>query len=207
MTYYNNLDKNINKNIILKDIVRLIKNSGYEIEENLFPEKITVNQILFIYEYLELEYFDCFVEDLNQNAQTINENNQKEIDKYFENSELLLTKNVVNDALKKYFLRYCLGDYEKRENIFNNMKVEKIFSKIDIWGKNIFEDSKFDAEQKKLKSFNEIENYFINILFKKDIAEQNDPNSGNYNFNIPSVDQDDNNGLPEEDEGPEEDQE
>ena len=207
MTYYNNLDKSINKNILLKDIVRLIKNSGYEIEENLFPEKITVNQILFIYEYLELEYFDYFVEDLNQNEQTINENNQKEIDKYFENSELLLTKNVVNDALKKYFLRYCLGDYEKRENIFNNMKVEKIFSKIDIWGKNIFEDSKFDAEQKKLKSFNEIENYLINILFKKNIAEQNDPNSGNLKFNIyPDEEPDNNNDLSEEGEGPEEDQ-
>ena len=109
--------------------------------------------------------------------------------------------------MKKYFLRYCLGDYEKRENIFNNMKVEKIFSKIDIWGKNIFEDSKFDAEQKKLKSFNEIENYLINILFKKNIAEQNDPNSGNLKFNIyPDEEPDNNNDLSEEGEGPEEDQ-
>ena len=32
-------------------------------------------------------------------------------------------------------MRYCLGDYDKKENILKNMKIENMFLKRDIWEK------------------------------------------------------------------------
>ena len=34
-------------------------------------------------------------------------------------------------------MRYCLGDYDKKENILKNMKIDKMLLKKDIWEEKI----------------------------------------------------------------------
>ena len=92
--------------------------------------------------------------------------------KDFINNLDLLKKNVISKATKKYLMRYCLGDYDKKENILNNMKIDKMFLKKDVQEKEIFNAPKFKEESEKLKKLNiENNNYIDKYLFYNIIRE------------------------------------
>ena len=86
----------------------------------------------------------------------------------------LLNQDLLINGIKKYIVRYFLGD-SIRNNPHNleNIKFDDIFNRMDIWGKNIFDDKKFKDESNKLCSLNKKENnnlliYFYSAIFKKE---------------------------------------
>ena len=83
---------------------------------------------------------------------------------------ILLNQDLIIKGIKKYIVRYFLGDNIVNNTILKNIKLEDIFSKQDIWSKNIFTDKKFKDEKNKLISLNQKENclliYFYGIIFK-----------------------------------------
>lgn len=50
----------------------------------------------------------------------------------------LIKDDVISKAAKKYLMRYCLGDYDKKENILKNMKIDKMLLKRYMGRKNIY---------------------------------------------------------------------
>ena len=95
----------------------------------------------------------------------IKNNLQNAIDK-----NILLNRDLIIKGIKKYIVRYFLGDNIVNNPILKNIKIEDIFSIQDIWSKNIFTDKKFKDEKNKLISLNQKENclliYFYGIIFK-----------------------------------------
>lgn len=72
----------------------------------------------------------------------------------------LIKDDVISKAAKKYLMRYCLGDYDKKENILKNMKIDKMLLKKDIWEEKIFINPKFKEESEILNNLNiENDNY------------------------------------------------
>ena len=122
-------------------------------------------------------YFDKNKDDIKPNKV---ENNKKEdVEKYFEKDNLLINKEKLSNAVKKYYLRYCLGDYEKKEDILKNMDMDKII-KDDIWEEEILKKEQFKKEFEKLKTLNGdnnnyLINYLLNDIFNMDEEVENNP--------------------------------
>ena len=144
-------------------------------------DNLYIDNIFSLYEIVESKYFDNQNEKFLKNDQLksnfIGVEKQKEIKNHFNNTNLLIKEDILIEAIKKYFLRYCLGDYEKEVDILKNMNIDKIFRKSDIWDKNIFKNIKFEEESKALIRLNNgdkkfIEKYFFSIIFNlKDEAK------------------------------------
>ena len=94
----------------------------------------------------------------------------------------LINKEILIKGIKKYILRYCLGDYKNRNNLFDKLKkiFEDIFERSDIWGDKIFNDKRFNEESNRLilinKEGNCILNYIYNILFSEEEEEEYEQN-------------------------------
>jgi hypothetical protein len=160
--------KNISKKISIK--------YGYEINESLHFDDIYTDNILSIYEKFEEICFDYFKEILKP-VELTNEKD-KTIEDYLNNLELI-KKDEISKAAKKYLMRYCLGDYDKKENILKNMKIDKMFLKKDIWEEKMFNDPKFKEESEKLKKLNNendnyIDNYFLYNIINASKSEEKD---------------------------------
>ena len=144
--------------VSFKDIAEMIfKKYGYKINEILHFDDIYVNNILSIYEKYEEVCFQYFKELLIPKNLT----NEKDNDiKYYLNNLELIKEDDISKATKKYLMRYCLGDYDKKENILKNMKIDKMILKKDIWEEKIFNNIKFKEDCEKLSKINiENDNY------------------------------------------------
>lgn len=100
------------ENIIQRYFRNDRKKYGYEINESLHIDDIYVDNILSVYEKYEEICFQYFKEILMP-EKLINEKD-KAIKDSLSNLELI-KDDVISKAAKKYLMRYCLGDYDKRK--------------------------------------------------------------------------------------------
>ena len=176
MKYYDYEEKNLEK-MTLKRIGEILNETGYEVNKLLLSDDFYVNNIMDLYETVELKSLEVFRQTLlNNNPQissiNLEKSKEEKINFHFTMDNLLLNKNTCITSVKRYILRYCFGDYEKEDEIFKNFSIEKIFTKKDIWDKNVFENKKFTEEIEKLKSLDEgnnkyLEKYFFSNIFKQ----------------------------------------
>jgi hypothetical protein len=163
------------KKISLKTLVNAIKKDGYNIEPNFPCNNICISNVFSLYEIIEEIYFDKNKNNIKPNK--IENNKKEDVEKYFEKDNLLIDKEKISNAVKKYYLRYCLGDYEKKEDILKNMDMDKLM-KDDIWEEEILKKEQFKNEFKELKILNgNNNNYLINYLlddiFKNEEVDEN----------------------------------
>jgi len=177
----------------LKDISEMIsKNYGYKFNDSFNFDNIYINNILSLYEEI---CFDYFKEKLmphklaNQNSEINDPVNDLQ----------LITKKDISKATKKFVMRYCLGDYDKKENILKNMKIDNMFLKRDIWKKEIFNSPKFKEDCEKLKSLNIENDNYLDNYFLYNIINENDSESPEKPKETES------NEIPDNNEGGEED--
>ena len=67
-------------------------------------------------------------------------------------------------------MRYCLGDYQNRNEIATKISFEKILNRIDLWNDEISTNQKFKEEVNELMNMNNddcLMNYFIKKIFNK----------------------------------------
>ena len=179
LMYYYNGEENSNdsskeRKTSLKKIGNLLSESGYIVKDVLLSNDLYINDIILLYEIVENKYFEHKRESLQNNNQlnnnTIQEEKKNEIHNYIKTNNVLLKEDKLLDAMKKYILRYCLGDYENQNEIFKNMDIDKFFAKSDIWDTAIFNDEKFKKESEDLKKLNDgnnkyLEKYLISSIF------------------------------------------
>ena len=176
MDYLKN-DKSIDGKTNIKDIIQIMKkenNQFVESFEELFENlKLNINQIFYLYELIEEKVFNILTQNIKEELKSdekmkISEEKEKEIQNEL-NNNTLLKEDAIIKAIKKYFVRYYLGDNSDNKSISNNIKINDIFNKIDVWNKEIVEKNSFKEENKKLCDFNGTENclliYFYNIIF------------------------------------------
>lgn len=90
---------------------------------------------------------------------------EKEIQNEISNNSIL-NEDLLIKTLKKYIVRYCLGDNSGINNWYN-IKLDDEFNKIEVWDKNIFNNEKFKEDKNKLISINNEDNCLLNYLFMK----------------------------------------
>ena len=177
--YYIKNNRKMESKISLKEICEKMRENGnYKINEIFYDENIFINDIMDLYISIEDKCLDSIenkiANDRKLDDEYLKNEKKKEINKYFEdNKKLLLNKDLITKAAKRYILRYCYNDYEKDDEILKNFDMKKILECEDIWDKGIYNDSKFKEEMKELIKFNEdnidnIEQYILSLIFKKD---------------------------------------
>ena len=195
--YIKNNQERINNKITLKEICEKLEENEYnKLYEKLKNPEIFIKDIIILYENIEEKIFDNLINLLPNVTKSKLENfkNEKknELNEYFKNENLLLSKDILINALKKYILRYCFCDYETEDEILKNFDIEKIFNKEDIWEKRILKDPKLKEEKDRLISLNNnnnLEQYFLYLIFigdqeaeeeeKKDEENEDDDNDDN----------------------------
>ena len=176
------------ENISLQYIAKIIKKNNYNISDLLYEflnknkETIHINNLLFLYEKIELKCFEHLTEELCNEMKGIyvDEKNEKIIMEYFKNDKLLLNEEILLNSFKKYILRYCIGNNQNKNEIKNNIQLEKILNKEDIWEEKIFKDEKFKEESKELEKINNEKNILIKYCLNKCLKikkEQEKPKS------------------------------
>ena len=171
----NNYDS---ENISLDYIAKIVQNSNYQINE-LFMEflsqnkdMIHINNLLFLYQKLEIKCFEYLIEEAPNDIKPneIDEESKLKICEYFKNNDILLKEEIILNSIKKYILRYCIGNNQNEKEILKNIDLDKILNKIDIWDDKILKDEKFKEETKELMKIDNEKNilmkYFLNQLFK-----------------------------------------
>ena len=185
---YNNNNFDSEK-ISLGYIAQVLQKENYIINElfmeflNLHNNNIHINTILYLYEKIELKCFDNLTEQISNIIinNNISVDKESKIKEYFNNEkDILLKEDIILNSIKKYILRYCIGDHTDKDDILKKINIEKILNKEDVWSTNIYKNEQFEEEIKKLINLNDEENslmkYFLNILFKnkkeKDIEDK-----------------------------------
>ncbi|KAG4089111.1 hypothetical protein H8356DRAFT_1007620 [Neocallimastix lanati (nom. inval.)] len=117
---------------------------------------ITLNKLIDCYEYIEQFNFQKILRNVPRNTE-LDENEldslnlpeyinayaklkdqQKEmLNKHFENSRLIITKNDLNNAIRKYISRYMVNE---RYNKFNINVFDEIRYRSELWNDNINSD-------------------------------------------------------------------
>ena len=161
--YYNIESDEESKTLSLNTLIDIIKEEvGFKVDHN-FPtcDNIYLKNILSLYEKIEEKYFELNKNDIK--PKNIENKKKEEIDNYFNNNNLLIKKDTISNIVKKYYLRYCLGDYEKEEDKLKNMDMNK-FKKEDLW--RFTENKKeYEKEFEDLRKLNgDNNNYLINYL-------------------------------------------
>jgi len=166
------LINSIKEKISFKKISEMIKKKyGYEIEDSLIIEDIYVNNILSAYEKYEEICFDYFKDILI--PENLTNEKDETIKDYLDELELIKIDDI-SKATKKYLMRYCLGDYDKKENILKNMKIEKMFFKKDIWEEKIYFNPKFKEEYEKIIKLNNDNDNYLDKYFLYNIINDNE---------------------------------
>ena len=77
----------------------------------LFLERFTISQIISIYEYLELLWFNEIKENMFVDyKKVINEEKKKNIEKFFQdNKSVVINKLVISTTIRKFISRYLVG--------------------------------------------------------------------------------------------------
>ena len=174
-------------NIRISDIIKIILKENYKMSDEFnkflksYDDIITINNILFFYEKIEVKLFDKLTEKIKPKKEIKKEIRDK-IDKYFEKNNLLLNKDILSDSLKKYILRYCLGNYDIQNEALKNLtNFNDIFNRSDIFREKIFKDERYQEEFNQLNRLNDnkennIINYFYNLIYND--KEDDKPNEG-----------------------------
>ena len=94
------------------------------------------------------------------------------ISEYFNknSNELLLNEGVLLDGIKKYIIRYCIGDNQDKIDIIKKIDIKNIFDKKYIWHFILLQkehENKFKDEVNKLLDLNKEGNNLIQYLLKK----------------------------------------
>jgi hypothetical protein len=136
-----------------------------------YSDGFGINNLLYLYEKAEIKYFDYISEEISKNNNIIQEN-VKNIEDYFKekNDQLLIKEITFLDIVKKYIMRYCIGDNIKKDEIIKNIDINKILSKKCLWYFIIFKNNKeeiINDEINKLLKLNETENSLIKYILKK----------------------------------------
>jgi len=162
-------------NIKINYIIKLIEKENYTMSKythelmTIYDDFLYICHLLSFYELIELKVFEYLTEGIkekmkeNLNAFMINQS--KEIENILEKDEV---KTKLINGIKKYILRYCIGDNNNRNDAlekFNN-NFEDLFKKSDIWTDN----SQISKEKReKLILINKqnkcVVKYFYNIIF------------------------------------------
>ena len=135
--------------------------------------ELKIDKLFALYEIIEEKAFEILLEKLKEETKEYKKILEEKIKNKLQNAidkNILLNQDLIIKGIKKYIVRYFLGDNIVNNPILKNIKLEDIFSKQDIWSKNIFTDKKFKDEKNKLISLNQKENclliYFYGIIFK-----------------------------------------
>ena len=166
-------------------IINIIEKGNFKMNEQLKQfmniSSLLINNLLSFYEIIELKVFNNLTQDLkvkiNKNKLEINikEETKNIINKNLKNN-MFINEEILTNGIKKYILRYCLGDNKNSNNILDkfNKNFGDIFNRSDIFRK-ISNDARFKSESKNLININKDGNcvlkYFYNILFS-DKAEE-----------------------------------
>ena len=169
------------ENVSLKYISRIIEKSNYRMNENfsdfLTNENIHLNDLLYIYERSELKYFDYLKEEISNEIKikNISEEVNSKIKEYFKNDKIILNEEIISNSIKRYIMRYCIGDYQNRNEIAQKINFEKILNRTDLWNDEISKNEKFKEEVNELLKMNNDDcllNYFIKKIFNKSSENQ-----------------------------------
>ena len=189
-----------NESISIYSIIRIIERNKYNMNELNkltydLSDSLFICNLLGLYEKIELKVFEYLTNEIKEKMQPseirIAKLLKDKILNHFKENEanLLIKKEILIKAIKKYILRYCIGDSKDKNKVLEklNNNFDNIFNRIDIWGKHIFEDKKFKEESNKLiminKEGNCIVKYFYGIAFgfesekddgKEDISDNSD---------------------------------
>ena len=177
----------------LNYIIKILEKSNYSLSNafnNLlskFDDILSLNNIIYLYEKIELKVFDEFSKDIklniNKKDKEIKKEEKEKIENILNNKEIIITKDIFINAAKKYILRYCIGDNINKNNILNNFKNgNELFNRYDIWGEKLFKDEKFMDKSNKLKKINGEKNYLIKYILN-DIFYQDENNKLEYEEN------------------------
>ena len=166
--------------VYIMDIMQKENNNLNEVFISLIENSnFKINQILSLYEIIEEKAFNSLTQKLKEKLildQTTNlpKEKEKEIQNEISNNSIL-NEDLLIKTLKKYIVRYCLGDNSGINNWYN-IKLDDEFNKIDVWDKNIFNNEKFKEDKNKLISINNEDNCLLNYLFMKifEIVENDD---------------------------------
>ncbi len=118
--------------------------------------KIRLNQLIDCYEYIEFLNYDKILANVSKNVNKALEKNQiEELNQHFErNSELLIGKRELGEAVRKFISRYLVGERFKNFdwNIFILLK-----PKSELWNEKIIteqNENQFNEEIEQLEKIN-----------------------------------------------------
>ena len=177
-------------------LCKILRKKNYHVNELLseflknYNDGFGINNLLFLYSKAEIKYFDFISEEISQNNNIIKENN-KNIEDFFKekNNELLINELVLLDGIKKYIMRYCVGDNQNKNEIMKKIDLKNILEKKSVWYNIDLNNEKIKNEINKLLELNEGDNlmkYALKKLFdsnkkiekkKKDILEDDEGQS------------------------------
>ena len=129
-------------NIKINYIIKIIEKENYKMSKYTHELMAKYDDFLYIchlisfYEIIELKVFEYLTEGIKEkmkgNINVLMPNQKKEIENILENNE---TKIGLINGIKKYILRYCIGDNKNKNDVlekFNN-NLEDLFKKSDLW--------------------------------------------------------------------------
>ena len=169
---------NQNEKISLEYISKILRRNNYLICDllmeffNNYNNVLYINNLLFLYEKIELKYFVYISADIGNSIikdknYDINYNDKMIIENYFKNNEnQVIKEEILLDSCKKYIMRYSKGSNEELTKI----ELNNIFEKECIWYfflKEKDNENKFNDEKKILLKLNDKENILMKFLFKK----------------------------------------
>ena len=170
-------------------LIKLMEKENNKINDefkNLFIDlKLNINQIYALYEIIEEKAFEYLIEKIKDETKEYETEKENDLFKKIIDNNIILKEDILIKSIKKYIIRYCLGDNNGKDPILKKVKFEDIFNKIDIWGEAIFNDEKFKDESRALISEYQKDNnlliYFYEIIFQKTdyLGQGSDPGEDN----------------------------
>ena len=138
---------------------------------NNYGDNIGINNLLFLYERVEIKYFDYIFDEIKNNNIDV-QGNFNYIKEYFNtnNKDLLLNEEIIIDGFKKYIMVYSFGDNQNKDEILKKIDINKIFEKKCIWHFILINEeqkSKFGEEVNRLLNLNGEENNLIKYVLNK----------------------------------------
>ena len=167
---FNNKEKNIyNENTEVNEI--FIRLPSYIIIQNdmkiLFNQtnNFCIKHLIDIFEFMEEKNYNFIIENVNYDYK-INLNpeiNENMIKDYFKNeNELLIKKNILKSAIRKFISRFLTGTskqtyFKNDDNLFYYLEYKK-----ELWPFNIFNHNNFGTEIDNLRNtFNVLLNQIV----------------------------------------------
>ena len=180
MIYLKDEKLNLQKLDINNYLIKLMEKENNQIDKkfkNLFENlKLNIKQIYSLYEIIEEKAFNHLLEKIKDETTEYETEKENELFKKIIENNTILKEDILIKGIKKYIIRYCLGDYNGNKPILKNVKFEDMFNKIDIWGETIFNNEIFKEESKTIISEYHKDNnlliYFYEIVFKKAIYQE-----------------------------------